>query len=123
MTHKIALQNAAEMTQRYRQNKESILAQAFQFQNLLSLCETFDRTAVDHLLGQPGCTALRIYYGMDIELKVHALLVGVDAANADILPTMVVKGDTDVADDDEYIAEQAIRCPPTCPPDSPLNEP
>ncbi|SDC79283.1 hypothetical protein [Niabella drilacis] len=117
MPHNISLTNAAAMTRRYRQNSEAILAAGFQNHNILPLCETFDRAAIDALLAQPGCTGLRIYYGMDTELKVHAILVGSDASNTDILPpNSIVK-----TEEDGYIMEQSIRCPPTCPPESPLN--
>jgi len=63
---------------------------------------------------------------MDQDLLVHAILVGVDAQGADILPPQAtgstarrVAAEDDGGDDD--IQEDAIRCQPTCPPDSPLN--
>ncbi len=119
MSHSITLEAAAAMTRRYRANREAVLLPAHQGKNLLPLSETFDRAAIDSVLVQPGCVALRIYYGMDEELKLHAIVVAADKDNADILP--VAKTDDD--DDDEGIAENANRCPPLCPPSSPLNEP
>lgn len=120
MSHNIPLTNAAEMTLRYRQNREAILAPAFQNKNLLPLSETFDRAAIESLLAKPGCTALRIYYGMDTELKLHAVLVASDASNKDILPA--AEAGSALPDDDDTI-ELSIRCPPTCPDPSPLNQP
>ena len=120
MNHEISLTAAVAMTARYRQHRESILDPLYQNQNILPLSETFDRAAIDALLAKTGCTALRIYYGMDEELKVHAILVGADETNQDILPPTTSKNDSE--DDDDYIYEQSVRCPPTCPDPSPLNE-
>ncbi|AHF18113.1 hypothetical protein [Niabella soli] len=117
MKHEIPLTEAAAMTYRYRQNMETILAPDFQNKDLLPLSETFDRAAIDALLAQPGCAALRIYYGMDTELKLHAVLVGSDASNKDILPAAA-----GTLDDGEVV-DAGIRCPPQCPDPSPLNQP
>lgn len=119
MSQFITLTEAAAMTLRYRQNNESILTATVKNKNVLPLSETFERAAIEALLSKPSCTALRLYYGMDEELKIHAIIVGSDASNTDILPPATVSAD----EEDGYIIEQAIRCPPTCPNDSPLNEP
>jgi hypothetical protein len=55
---------------------------------------------------------------MDSELKVHAILVAVNDKNEDILPTAV---NENVRDDAYYLWDDAIKCPPECPPNSPLN--
>ncbi len=117
--HHISLNEAAAMTSRFRTNRESILAAPYQNQNMLPFSETFDRSAIDAILAHEGCTGLRIYYGMDESLKVHAILVGSDEANNDILPP---HQNTLQDADDGYLAELSIRCPPTCPGDGPLNE-
>jgi len=109
------------MTRRYRHNRETILASSYQNLNLLSYSETFNRAAVDALLAQPGCTAIRIYYGMDHNLKVHAILVGADANKQDILPPPPPPGGQAPPEAEGYLAEQAIRCPPICPPPGILN--
>lgn len=105
------------MTALYRSDKEAILATAYQNQNILANSETFNRYAFDTLLAIDGCAGLRIYYGMDENLKVHAIIVPVDSENEDILPDseslMLVEPN---------IVEEGQRCPDLCPPPSPLNE-
>ena len=118
--HFISLQTGIEMTTLYRQEKENILASAYKDQNILPISETFDRAAFDTLLGETGCTAVRIYYGMSEDLLVHAIIVGVDENNEDILPSHenVLSNS---AETDESILEQGVRCPEDCAPPSPLN--
>ena len=118
--HFITLQTGIDMTTLYRQERENILAAAYKNQNILPLSETFDRAAIDAILGQTGCTGFRIYYGMTEDLLVHAILVGVNENNEDILPSSknVL---SDSATTDEAILEQGVRCPEDCAPPSPLN--
>lgn len=117
MRHFIPVDQAAGMTNRYRENKEEILREEYKDQNILCFSETFDREAIDALLLQPDCTSIRIYYGMDEEKKVHAILVGVNASNEDILSPLP----SVLATEDAVIVETGGRCPEYCPPDSPLN--
>jgi hypothetical protein len=108
MPHFITLAEARLMTATFKARKDSILDPIFQNMDILANCETFDRTAIDALLAQAGCTQLRIYYGMDTNLQVHAILVGVDANDDDILPT-------DPNAPSEQIVEVGLRCPQICP--------
>ncbi len=110
MSHYISLSTAEDMTEKYRLNREDILKTQFQNQNILPLSETFDRSAFEALLDKSGCVGLRIYYGMDNDSKIHAIIVAVDENNEDIL--------TDSEDD---IVDNGNRCPDLCPPSSPLN--
>lgn len=112
-TQSISLNDAVAMTTRFRNNRATILGS--NYQSALCNSETFNGTDVTTLL--TGATALRIYYGMDEDLKVHALLVAVDEEGKDILPA----SDTLTGNDDIFIMEQGIRCPPICPPESDLN--
>lgn len=105
------------MTSLYRQESENILKPAYQNQNILARSEAFDRAAFDTLLAKNGCAGLRIYYGMDTSLKVHAIIVPIDENGNDILPS--ANSLTEEGEDD--IAERGIRCPDSCPQDSPLN--
>lgn len=118
-SHFISLEQAIAMTTIYRANRESILAPVYQGQDILPLSETFNRQAFDQLLGTPGCAGLRIYYGMDENLKIHAVIVAVNALNEDLLPPSGnvphVSGNGD-----EVIVEEGQRCPPICPDSSPL---
>jgi hypothetical protein len=110
MSHQISLEQAIEMTTSFRENKELILDAQYQGLGLLPLSETFDRTAIDILLAQSDCEKVRLYYGMDTSQKLHAIIVGVDSNDEDILP-----------ETDHLIIETGVRCPPQCPPVSPLN--
>lgn len=116
--HQIPLSTAIEMTERFRSNRNNILAAAYNDLDLLPLCETFSKSAVDTILEQAGCEGLRIYYGMDENLKIHAILVGVNGNNADILPMESAL----TTDPPGTILEDGQRCPPFCPPTSPLND-
>jgi hypothetical protein len=114
-SHLISLTTAADLTGRFRSNRNSILQTQFQNQDLLPLSETFNRTDIDLLLAQDGCAALRIYYGMDTDLRVHAVLVAVNEDNEDILPSSLLDNEDDI------IVEEGQRCPIFCPPPSGLN--
>ena len=103
------------MTELYRGQKENILSPEYKGKDILSICETFDSEPFYLILGKPECKRLRIYYGMSEDLKVHAIIVGVNENNEDILP---VPGITTITND---IGEQGQLCPPICPPPSPLN--
>ena len=118
MSKLIPLQQAVEMTTLYRKERENILEPKFKGQNILALSETFERVDFDAVLAEPGCVSLRIYYGMDESLKVHAIIVGVNDKNEDILPSAAAPT---LADGDGGIVEEGTRCPDLCPPGSPLN--
>jgi hypothetical protein len=118
--HKISLKRSIEMTSLYRKNKEKILLPDVLGKNILPISETFNREAIDRLLAQPNCAGLRIYYSMDESLKLHAIIVGVDEANKDILPSSTESKEGD--DDGGEIVEDGVLCPPNCLKDpSPLN--
>jgi hypothetical protein len=117
MSQYISLQQAIAMTTLYRGQKENILADAYKGRDILALSETFDRDICDTLLAKPDCAKLRIYYGMDESLKVHAILVPVNDNNEDILPDSSQAKSAEGRD----IGELAVRCPPICPTGSPLN--
>jgi len=116
--HAISLIKAKAMTLRYRQNRENILATAYQGQNILLLSETFDKASLVSLVTNVNCLSIRIYYGMDEDLRVHAIFVGVNSGGEDILPALANE-----EDENGEILEDGIQCPPLCPPLSPLNEP
>lgn len=120
MNHFISLQEAIDMTSLYRSEKENILKTEYQSQGILPLSEAFEREAFDTVLGKTGCAGLRIYYGMTEDLKVHALVVGVDENGHDMLPETESASQTTEEEDDDII-EKGIRCPDICPGESPLN--
>lgn len=118
-SHFISLQRGVEMTSRYRNNNETILSPAYRGQNILPVCETFNRFDIDTLLAKQGCEALRVYFGMDESLKVRVILVAVNANAEDILPLPSTIGPA--VTNEEDLVEEGHRCPPACPPPSPLN--
>lgn len=126
MNHFITLDKAKQMNARYRAEKENILAPGYKGQNILAVCESFDRSAFDRLLAQEDCAGIRIYYGMDDDNKIHAVVVGYDENDRDILPTTDVSASSSSnsteEDDFEGVVEEGNRCPTLCPPESPLNE-
>jgi hypothetical protein len=117
MSNFIPLEKDIEMTTLYRQQREVILADQFKNKNILVRSEVFSRAQVEKLLAKPECQQLRIYYGMDPDLAVHALLVAVDGANVDLITSFPAASNSQ----HEEILEEAHRCPPHCPPASPLN--
>ena len=117
MSNFISLKKAIEMTTLYRGQMDTILADDFKGQDVLVKSETFSREQVEKLFANPACQYLRVYYGMDQQRRVHALLVAVDANNEDIITTSLIEG-TELSQD---IIEEGERCPPNCPPSSQLN--
>ena len=116
-SHFISLQDAVAMTEKFRKNKDNILAPEFRNQIIIPFSETFNREAIEKLLSAENCAAIRIYYGMDEKMKLHAILVAVNDSNEDILPP---EGALSSADN-PVIVEEGQRCPDFCPPKSPLN--
>jgi len=114
-TQLISLNDAATMTTFYRNNKSAILNPGYG--SVLCNSETFNLEDVNTMLAAHGAAGMRIYYGMDENYQVHAILVAVDEEGNDILPEENSLLNTDPV----VIIEQGIRCPPTCPADSPLN--
>ena len=87
--HHISLAQAQVMTQRYQGKFPSA-----------KTAGAFHGDQVDALLRQPGCVALRIYYGLNDQMENALILVGV---NGD---------DQDMTDGD--ILEVCLPCPPFC---------
>ncbi len=114
-TQLISLNDASAMTTRFRNNKSTVLNSSYA--GVLCNSETFNLDDVNSLLAATGTAGIRIYYGMDENYNVHAILVAVDEEGNDILPEENSLLNTDPI----VIIEQGIRCPPTCPDSSPLN--
>jgi hypothetical protein len=110
MPHEIPLQTAIDMTTTYRSNVQKMMAQGYE--GAMPLSETFDISAIDALMKQ-NPTQIRIYYGMNDDNSIHAILVGVDENGNDMFPGQPESG---------AIMERALRCPMTCPPPSVLNQ-
>lgn len=99
----------------YRKVRESMLQSEYKGKDTLSVCETFEKDQIQTILDKPGAQGLRIYYGMDTTLKVHAILCAVDATGKDILSDA---GAGISLTDGSDTLEEGKRCPPDCPPPS-----
>lgn len=119
-THFISLERAIEMTTLFREEQNNILIPELRGIGILPICETFNREAFDTLLAEEGCAGLRIYLGMDTNLNVRLITVAVNASGEDMLPSSALKVQA-LEGDEREIVEDGIRCPTTCPPESPLN--
>ena len=125
------------MIDKYLVERNNILEPQYKGQDVLAICETFNRADIDAVLRQRDCVAIRIYYGMDTTNQVHAIIVGVNSNDEDIVPsngsaTSSVasagvaggggsEGVNQVLEEDGgIILEMARRCPTDCPPSSSL---
>ena|SRR5438552_7267350 len=113
-SHSVSLQEAIEMTSRFRSQRETVLTPAHK--EILLTCETFNRAGFDDLLAEPDCVGIRIYFGMDKDLTIKLIAVGVNEKDEDILPSA-----SSTLDDSKPVTEAGLPCPPICPPSSPLN--
>lgn len=93
--HWIDLASAVELTTRWRK-KQPDAPKAI----------GFDREALDRILKQESCVAVRCYYALKADTGWTLVLVGVDAQGQDL-----VHGE---------IAEEGYPCPPDCDERSPL---
>lgn len=124
------------MIAKYNSERNAILEPQYKGHDVLAISETFDRTDIDAVLRQRDCVAIRIYYGMDTSNKVHAIIVGVNSNNEDILPSGETSSSANantgmggsgtegvnqlLEEDGGIILEMARRCPTDCPPSSSL---
>lgn len=115
--HFISLGKAIQMTSKCRSEKENVLTPDLRNQKIIFTCETFNRDAFDKLLAQQGCAGIRIYTGMNDQMQLRAIVVGVNESNEDMLPDQAGASDTD----GNSIVEEGQLCPDLCPPSSPLN--
>lgn len=137
MSHVIPLSTAKQMIDKYNLERNNILEPAYKGQDVLAICETFNRADIDAVLRQRDCVAIRIYYGMDTQSKVHAIIVGVNSNDQDIVPSngtatsaiasAGISGGSGsegvnqaLDEEDGIILEMARRCPTDCPPTSSL---
>jgi hypothetical protein len=104
------------MTSRFRSNRDTVFNSGYE--DVLPDSETFNLADLTGLLAVENAAGMRVYYGMDENYGIHAILVAVDDDGNDILP----QENSLLGSDPEIIMEQGIRCPPTCPAgESPLN--
>ena len=102
----ISLKEAQDMTAKFRSERNSILDPEYRDRDILPICETFDRGPFDQLLGLANCASIRIYFGMNVDSQVRAIIVAVDSNGDDILPD---------GTNDALIVEEGRPCPTFCP--------
>lgn len=108
MSEFISVTEASSMNANFRAIRESMLDASYQGNDMLPICETFEKSEVLTILNQTGCTGLRAYLGLNEAGQVNLVLVGVNENDEDML-------------DNSYVLERGIRCPEECPPRSSLN--
>ncbi len=99
--HFISKDEAKKMIAVYKEHKNRDLN--MKSKEIFALTESFDAEAFRILLARPGVKRIRVYYGMSDDLRLHAIIVGVDANNVDML------------DGVDSILERGVVCPPLCP--------
>ena len=115
----IALSKAKQLKSFFKAQKGQLINPKISAQDVIPDSETFNRTAIDKLLALPGCVGIRIYTGLDEEFKLHSILVGVNDKGEDlIIPSSVTENN---AEEGGEVVEEALRCPPICPPTSKLD--
>ena len=102
MNNFITLQEATELTARFRDNSEKMLMPAFK--GALANSITFEAQAIKALIDQADCVGFRMYNGMNEDLTVCAVFVGVNEQGEDIL-----NGENSI------ILDKGEKCPPDCP--------
>jgi len=107
MKNTISYETAKSYIERFRNNRNN--TEVPEFKGSLSLSETFEVEAFRALVAQPGCVGVRIYYGMKEDLKICAVIVGVNAENQDMVGA-ARSGENDI------IIEDSQLCPPICSP-------
>ena len=113
----ITLARFLQMKQAYADNKNSILQPPYQGSEFLCISELFNIDAINNLAAVDGCAGMRIYYGMDSDKTVHAMMVAVGQDGRDILPdAQAPKFAAAVGTKPPPIVEEGQRCPPSCPP-------
>lgn len=86
----ISLQQGGEWTQNWRETHSGASKSVF-----------FGRETLEDLLGQTGCMGIRVYFAINNNDKVTAVLVGADADGDDLV---------------ESVVDLGVLCPPMCPP-------
>ena len=110
----------------YAQKKNSILKESYQSTDTLPTFEIFDRASLEQILALEGCVGVRMYYGMDENMEVQLVAVGVDENGKDV-QSSDIKTATVLSEESIIAFSSVLRCPPYCdpppPPPPPPDEP
>ena len=101
----IDLTTAKDLTKRFRENLDALVTK--EYTGSLPNAETFDASAIQAILNQPGCVEFRAYFGMKEDKSVCMVFIGVDAQGNDIINSTKSNGA-------DVIVEFGIPCPPYC---------
>ncbi|MEN9948539.1 MAG: hypothetical protein RL106_1362 [Bacteroidota bacterium] len=94
----ITLQEASEMTKRFRESTWNT--------GTIALAAGGD--LVSQILSQTGCKGVRMYFALDADNQIQLVMVGVDENGDDMYEGVLV--------------DRFRGCPPTCPSKNPLND-
>lgn len=86
--HQISLEEAQRLIRNFKRNNAGIIG------------GVFDKDNVVQVLHQPGCVAIRYYFGQNEDGENVIVMIGVDSAGNDIVNGMIL--------------EKAFPCPPFC---------
>lgn len=96
--HSIGLDDAAAMTERYRDNRST---------DQTIIAEYFGKDAITEIFAQQDCVGMRIYYALDEQMIQKLVIVGVDGNGDDLY--------------NGKLAEFGLTCPANCAASNPLN--
>lgn len=88
--HFISIEEASELTKRYRNHSgpDAVIA------------ELFDNTSLLNIINQPLCVSIRIYFGLDVNNQNCLIIVGVDVNGNDLVNGLIL--------------EHGVCCPTIC---------
>jgi hypothetical protein len=99
----IGYEEGAKMVQRWhQQNPDDVLA-SFTGRNI-----------IEQILAQPGCTGIRMFYGLnDLGIK-QLVLVGADKDGKNILEYTTIGENGELIKQKGIVADRSSLCPPIC---------
>jgi hypothetical protein len=106
MSNFITLEEAKALRRNFRNNRQRLPGTA----DAIPDSETFKRDHIEELLKQPGCSSLRIHFGMDKENNLKLMITASNEKDEDLLEN-----------NNASVLEDGTRCPPQCPPQSDLD--
>ncbi|MDQ3551365.1 MAG: hypothetical protein M3413_07540 [Bacteroidota bacterium] len=106
MSNFISLEEAKALRSNFRRNRQKLPGTA----DAIPDSEIFSRDHIEKLLKQPGCTSLRIHFGMDDRDNLKLMITASNEKHEDLLE-----------DKNASVLEDGLRCPPNCPPQSDLD--
>ena len=110
MENLLPFTDAKSMVKTYLENKSTVLKPEYLERNVLSNTITYGVEAFKNLVNNPNCSQIRMYFGMNDQLEITGIFVGVDSEGNEIL----IQNQANIDDNTEYALDEGLRCPPTC---------